>query len=198
MRYTILLGLAILIFGCTDSNPNKETMQQVKETNETQAVVQKVSTKSKSISDPGDTFPFNIDLKKADGSITNSKEVFDYADGPTIVTFWLTTCYPCKLEMAAMKQKYAKWQEEADFQIVAISTDFEKNYPNFVKMVNENNWPWESYNDVNRQFWRVMPGKLNGLPQVFVFDTEGEIVYHKRKYKPGDEDILFNKIKELQ
>lgn len=143
-------------------------------------------------------YPFEIELKKADGSIVNSSDVLDYKDGPTVVTFWLTTCYPCRLELQAMKEKFAGWQKEAKFKIVAVSTDWEKNYPAFVKMVNDNNWPWEAYNDFNRDFWEVMPGGLNGLPQVFVFDKTGEIVYHKRKYKSGDEDILFDKIKELQ
>ena len=41
-----------------------------------------------------------------------------------------------------------------------------------------------------------MPGRLNGLPQVFLLDKNGEIVYHKRKYLPGDEDKLFEAIKE--
>ena len=44
---------------------------------------------------------------------------------------------------------------------------------------------------------KVMPAGLNGLPQVFVFDKDGTIVYHKRKYKPGDEDVLFEKVKAL-
>ena len=42
-----------------------------------------------------------------------------------------------------------------------------------------------------------MPGNINGLPQVFLYDAEGNIVYHKRKYRSGDEDMLFEKIKAL-
>jgi len=43
----------------------------------------------------------------------------------------------------------------------------------------------------------VMPGALNGLPQTFIFDKNGEIAYHKRKYRGGDEKKLFAKVKEL-
>ena len=64
-------------------------------------------------------------------------------------------------------------------------------------MVNENDWPWQAANDVNREFRQIMPGKLNGLPQTFVLDKNGQIAYHKRKYRSGDEDVLFAKVKEL-
>jgi len=142
-------------------------------------------------------FPYDIDLKTVDGSLLKSNEVLKSNDKPTILLFWLTTCYPCSLEMAAIQRKYENWQKEADFELVAISTDFEKNYPKFVQRVNEKKWPWRTYNDVNREFRHVMPGGLNGLPQTFLLDKDGNIVYHKRKYSSGDEDVLFAKVKEL-
>lgn len=143
-------------------------------------------------------YPFDLKLRTADGTEVSSAEALKYEGKPTIVSFWLTTCGPCMLEYAAIKSKYAKWQEEADFKMVAISTDFPKNHQKFVDVVNKKEWPWEVYLDVDRKFWKVMPGGLNGLPQVFVYDKNGEIVYYKRKYKPGDEDTLFSKIKQLQ
>lgn len=143
------------------------------------------------------TYPFDIDLKDAKGKVHKSNDILKKNGKPTVVLFWLTTCYPCKIEMAAIQKEYEGWQKEADFNLVAISTDFSKNYPAFTKMVEEKNWPWEAYNDVNREFRNVMPGALNGLPQTFVFDKNGEIAYHKRKYRSGDEKKLFAKVKEL-
>ena len=96
-----------------------------------------------------------------------------------------------------MKKKYAGWQEEADFNFYAISTDFQKNYEKFIAQNKKHQWPWEVYHDTNREFRLVMPGALNGLPQSFILDKNGEIVYHKRKYSSGDEDVLFAKVKEL-
>ena len=141
-------------------------------------------------------FPFDIDLKKADGTIVNSSKVFN-SDKPTILLFWLTTCMPCRTEMKAIEKVYDEYAKNDDFNLIAISTDFEKNYGAFVQRVNESNWPWESYNDVNREFRVVLPGGLNGLPQSFIFDKNGEIAYHKRKYHFGDEIKLLSKAKEL-
>jgi cytochrome c biogenesis protein CcmG, thiol:disulfide interchange protein DsbE len=144
------------------------------------------------------TFPFDITLKSPDGKTINSAELFKKHKEPTVLMFWLTTCYPCRMEVAAVQQKYEQWKKDAKFRLVLISYDFPQNYDNFVKRAKEENWLWESYHDVNKEFGSVLPGELNGLPQVFVFDKKGEIAYHKRKYMTGDEDILFEKIKELQ
>jgi len=143
------------------------------------------------------TYPYDIDLKLADGQIIKSSDVLKDNGKPTVLMFWLTTCVPCRYEMKAVSEKYEGWQAEEDFNLYAISTDFSKNYESFVRMVEKNNWPWESMNDMNREFRRIMPGELNGLPQTFILDKDGQIAYHKRKYRSGDEDALFAKIKEL-
>ncbi len=142
-------------------------------------------------------YPYNIPLKSPDGEVLNSSKVFKQNGKPSVVMFWLTTCYPCGLELAAITKKFPQWQEEADFNLYAISTDFPKNSEKFTKRVKSGQWTFEAYHDYTRQFMKVMPAGLNGLPQVFVFDKDGTIVYHKRKYKPGDEDVLFEKVKEL-
>ena len=142
-------------------------------------------------------YPFNIDLKTSEGKVINSSEVLKNNGKPSVVMFWLTTCYPCGLELKAIKEKFPQWQETADFNLYAISTDFPKNAEKFVNRVKSGGWTFEAYHDFNRDFMQVMPGGLNGLPQVFVFDKAGTIVYHKRKYRPGDEDVLFEQVKAL-
>ena len=142
-------------------------------------------------------FPFEIQLKSPDGKMHNSAKLFGKHKKPTVLLFWLTTCGPCRMEVAAIQSKYAKWMEEEKFRFVLISYDFPQNYDNYTKRASNEKWPWETYHDVNREFGKVLPGELNGLPQVFVFDKDGQIAYHKRKYLSGDEDLLFAKIKSL-
>ncbi len=142
-------------------------------------------------------FPYDIDLKTTEGTLVNTSKIFQAKDKPLVVLFWLTTCYPCRMELQAIKEKYDAWQKETKFSMIALSYDFPQNYDNFVKRVKEEGWKFEAYNDVNKEFGEVLPGELNGLPQVFVFDKDGKIAYHKRKYVPGDEDVLYAKVKEL-
>ena len=39
-------------------------------------------------------------------------------------------------------------------------------------------------------FPSVMPGGLNGVPQIFVFDRDGQQVFYRRKYHAGDLEAL--------
>ena len=144
------------------------------------------------------TFPYDISLRNAKGDTLNSAKVFEKNGKPTVLMFWLTTCGPCRMELNAITEKYDGWKHQADFNFYAISTDFPKNYAQFVSRVEEGKWRFPAYHDLNREFRMVMPGELNGLPQVFVLDKNGNIAYHTRKYVPGDEDTLFEEIKKLK
>jgi len=142
-------------------------------------------------------FPYDLAFKDLNGKEMMSAEAMPKNGKPTVLLFWLTTCAPCRIEMGQIKKKYAGWKEMADFNLYAISTDFPKNHERFFKTVKEQEWGWDSYLDVNREFLKIMPGNLNGLPQTFILDKNGKIVFHKRKYRHGDEDKLFAKIMEI-
>lgn len=142
-------------------------------------------------------FPYDISLRNAEGDTLLSNEILEKNGKPTVLMFWLTTCAPCRYELKAISAKYAGWQIEADFNLYAVSMDFPRNFENFQKRVDESQWPFPAYHDTNREFRKIMPGNLNGLPQVFVLNAEGEITYHKRKYMLGDEDKLFKAVSEL-
>jgi cytochrome c biogenesis protein CcmG, thiol:disulfide interchange protein DsbE len=142
-------------------------------------------------------FPYDIPLSNQQGQLTNSAKVLSTEGKPTVVFFWMTTCGPCRAEMAAIKGKYEAWQKEAPFKMVAMSIDFPARHEAFKERVQAEGWQWEAYHDWNREFTAVMPGNLNGVPQVFLFDKEGKIVYTTRKYIGGEEDELFAKIKEM-
>lgn len=143
-------------------------------------------------------FPYDITLKAMDKTTTTSDKAFKTNGKPLIVAFWLTTCFPCRMELQAIKEKYPAWKKETDFEFLAISYDFLRNEENIYQRVKEEQWPFTALWDINKEFGSVLPGELNGLPQVFVFDKDGKLVYQKRKYMPGDEDILYAKVKELQ
>ncbi len=223
MKNIVCLFLLTLLFGCqSDRNSSSVSSEKVTATAKSASVPTGAKVVSQPVKTSRDTlkkptsirpryavnrsrpaseikgvYPYDIELKNADSKTIKSDKILADNDKPTVFLFWLTTCLPCSMEMKAIKEKYADWQKEADFNFYAISTDFEKNFPKFIQKVEENKWPWETYNDVNREFRQILPGGLNGLPQTFVLDKNGEIAYHKRKYRPGDEDVLFSKVKEL-
>ncbi len=139
-------------------------------------------------------FPYNIELLASRGvtdtSLTTSNDVLGQHLGkrPVVMIFWLTTCGPCRLELAELAKRLDGWQQQADFAFVPISFDFPKRRADFHARAAL--YPWTSYLDFNREFPVVMPGRLNGVPQIFVFDAEGRQVFHRRKYRPGDLEAL--------
>ena len=147
-------------------------------------------------SDINNQYPYDIGIRTADNDSLNTANIFADNGKPTILLFWLTTCAPCRKEMAAISAKYETWQNEIDFNMYAVSVDWPRNAEAFSQRVKQQNWPFPAYHDFNREFGKILPGRLNGLPQVFVIKN-GEIVHHKRKYLPGDEDKLFEVIRNL-
>ncbi|MCC6463219.1 MAG: TlpA family protein disulfide reductase [Saprospiraceae bacterium] len=151
----------------------------------------------------GDTlYPFNIPLLDIDSTtLSNSKDVLaipQKGKKPTVIAFWLTTCMPCHRELATYTANYAEWQKKADFRLLAISTDFPHRFRQIAQIVREKQFPFEVYWDRDRLFRSVLPGGLNGLPQVFIFDKEGKLAWHHKGFRPGDEQEVLAKILELQ
>jgi peroxiredoxin len=196
---TFFAGL--LFSACGQTNPAPSAQAQVPQQPQPVAAAAPQGSYYMDTARPSDqiekTFPYNISLRNAQGDTLNSANVFQKNGKPTVLMFWLTTCGPCRMELNAIKDKFDGWKQQADFNLYAISTDFPKNYPQFVSRVDEGNWHFPAYHDLNREFRLVMPGELNGLPQVFVLDKNGNIAYHTRKYMPGDEDALFEEIRKL-
>lgn len=151
----------------------------------------------------GDTlFPYSIPLLNIDSTQEfNSKDVLAIPKKkkkPTVIAFWLTTCMPCHRELATYTANYTEWQKQAEFRLLAISIDFPQRFRQIAEIVHEKQFPFEVYWDRDRLFRSVMPGELNGLPQVFIFDKDGKLAWHHKGFRPGDEQEVFAKIMELQ
>jgi len=146
-------------------------------------------------------FPYDVQLTASgvgeDTAATTSTDILGQNLGkrPTVMIFWLTTCAPCRLELDAISKKIDSWNEQADFAFAPISLDFERRRAQFHDRAAA--YPWESYLDEKREFPSVMPGGLNGVPQIFVFDDKGEQIFYRRKYRAGDLEALEALLVEL-
>lgn len=201
MRHTfwVIIGIAAIIGlqACSGTPPAANA--QTATTPVRQASVTPVSAPAVTApaTSTADAFPFDIELKDADGKSYSSSDVFMDNGKPTVLLFWLTTCKPCHMKLSAIKPLYPQWKEEADFNVFAISGDYSKNYDSFVQQTKTKDWDWDTYIDVNRSFRDLLPGNLNGYPQTFIFDKNGKLAYQDKRYRPGDADKLFAKIKEI-
>lgn len=123
----------------------------------------------------------------------------DLVDGktPIIISFWATTCKPCIRELDAINDAYPDWIEEADFRVVAVSTDDSRFSAQARALAEGHGWSdFTVLYDKNQEFMRAMNVTLT--PQVFVIDKDGKIVYSHTGYSPGNEEELIATILKLK
>ena len=86
--------------------------------------------------------------------------------------------------------------EEADFRVVAVSTDDSRLLAKAKSFAEGRGWG-EDYTllfDKNQDFMRAM--NVSVVPHVFVLDGTGKIVYSHTSYVPGNELELFEAVKK--
>lgn len=190
----MLLSLNLLVIsGCKQTAKPIEDVVLPATVSTSAPIVKAASTSN---ADPKN-FPFDIQLKSVKGETFNSSDIFKDNGKPTVLLFWLTTCRPCHMKLAAISPVYEQWQEEADFNLYAISGDFPNKYESFVNQTTSKGWKWDTYWDMNRAFREVLPGQLNGYPQTFIFDKDGKLAYQDKRYRAGDADKLLATIKRI-
>lgn len=136
----------------------------------------------------------SVEVRTLDGQTVDIQQ---YAqDGKiTVLSFWATWCSPCKKELDAIADLYEYWQEDYDVEIVAITIDTQRALAKVKPMVAAKGWSYTILSDANQQLQNAL--NFQTIPQTFVLDQDGQIVYSHSGYIPGDEYELEDKLKKL-
>ena len=113
----------------------------------------------------------------------------------TIISFWATWCAPCKRELDAISELYPTWSTEYNTKLVAITIDNARALTQVKPLIEEKGWEFDVLVDSKQELQQAL--NFQAIPQTFVVDTEGNIVYQHEGYAPGDEYELENVIKKL-
>lgn len=122
----------------------------------------------------------------------------DWVDGrtPYVVSFWFVTCQHCLEEMDAITEVFEEWNARKPFRFIAVCIDDSRSLSRARALVRARGWDYFSFCfDTNRELYRAM--KVTSCPYVVLFDKNGRQVYSHLGYTPGDEEALFQRIKEL-
>ncbi|HCY46162.1 MAG TPA: alkyl hydroperoxide reductase [Flavobacteriales bacterium] len=136
----------------------------------------------------------SVKLKDLDGNSVNTAELSN--DGkPMVISFWATWCAPCKKELNAIHEVYEDWQDETGVKVIAVSIDDARSATRVKPYVDAQGWDFEVLMDTNGDFKRSL--NVNNVPQTFLIDGSGEIVWTHSGYSPGDEYELLEEIEKL-
>ena len=137
----------------------------------------------------------SVTVENVKGEAFNTKELLNEGT-PMIVSFWSTSCKPCIRELDAIYDALPDWKEEADFRVVAVSTDDSRVLAKAKSFAQGRGWGevLQLLFDKNQDFMRAM--NVSVVPHVFVVDAAGKIIYSHTSYVPGNEVELFKAIKK--
>ena len=137
----------------------------------------------------------SVTVEDVKGEAFNTKTLLKEGK-PMIISFWSTSCKPCIRELDAIYDALPDWLEEADFRVVAVSTDDSRLLAKAKSFAEGRGWG-EEYTllfDKNQDFMRAM--NVSVVPHVFVVDAKGKVIYSHTSYVPGNELELFEAIKK--
>ena len=131
----------------------------------------------------------DLDMKKvSSGDFANDGK-------PIIISFWATWCKPCIQELLAIQDNYEELVEQTGAKLIAISIDDARNAAKVRPFTEGRGWEYEIYLDVNQDFKRAL--NVNNVPHTFVLDGNREIVWDHNSYSPGDEEHLFEVVRNV-
>lgn len=138
----------------------------------------------------------SVNVENTQGDVFNTGALVD-GKTPMIISFWATTCKPCLRELDAISEQMPDWLDEAEFRVVAVSTDDNRFTAKARSLAEGRGWDdFIVLYDKNQEFMRAMNVTLT--PQVYVADADGKIVYSHTGYTPGSEHELLEAIKKLK
>lgn len=136
-----------------------------------------------------------VNIKTIDGKSVNTSD-YTSKGKITIVSFWATWCTPCKRELDAFNELYPEWKEKYDIQLLAITIDDARGLTKVPATIKSKGWEFTVLADTKQELQQTL--NFQTIPQTFLLNQKGEIVYSHNGYSPGDEVKLETKIKALK
>ncbi|HUR30364.1 MAG TPA: TlpA disulfide reductase family protein [Saprospiraceae bacterium] len=136
----------------------------------------------------------NITISDLQGKPVNIQEITG-GGKITVLSFWATWCAPCKRELDAIAELYPVWSTEYNTKLVAITIDNARALTQVKPLIQEKGWEFEVLSDSKQELQQAL--NFQAIPQTFVVDAEGNIVYQHEGYTPGDEYELEKVLKGL-
>ena len=135
----------------------------------------------------------SAELQDAGGAKVATASLIDHRT-PFVISLWITTCKPCLMELDATAEALIDWDGAEPPRIYAVSIDDSRSLQRAIALSKGRDWDGiTTLFDPNGNLRRAL--NVNAVPQVFLYDKDGELVYTHIGYRPGDEQELLNRLK---
>ena len=99
----------------------------------------------------------SVKVENTKGAQVNTSSLVNHKT-PMIISFWATTCKPCIRELDAINEQLPDWLEEANFRVVAVSTDDSRSTAKARALAEGHGWDdFIMLYDKNQEFMRYNP-----------------------------------------
>jgi cytochrome c biogenesis protein CcmG/thiol:disulfide interchange protein DsbE len=115
-------------------------------------------------------------------------------DGPVFMSFWALWCKMCIKELDALKPFYEEF-DSLGVQMIAISVDKSRQVPKVKPFASSHKWKYVVVldpDDILRDLYHVQ-----AMPSSFIINQERKIIFKHMGYKPGDEEIVVETMRDL-
>ncbi|UCF70466.1 MAG: TlpA family protein disulfide reductase [candidate division WOR-3 bacterium] len=131
-------------------------------------------------------------LEDVDGEIVNLDELLE--KGPVMMSFWALWCKMCIKELDGLKP-YAEEFDSLNITLLAISQDKTRSVPKVKPFATSHKWTYRIVLDPENMMRDLY--NVQAMPTFFIIDQNRKIVFTHQGYKPGDEEIIIAKVREL-
>ncbi|PKG42845.1 TlpA family protein disulfide reductase [Psychroflexus sp. MES1-P1E] len=136
----------------------------------------------------------NLIVKDLQNKPVHINKDFNEVDKIYIFSFWATWCAPCISELEAINEHYAKWSEELNMELIAVSTDDSRTQRRVRPLLNGKNWPYQVLMDTNQDLKRAL--SIVNIPYMVVVKNQKiELIFNG--YTQGAEEKLYQSLKTL-
>ncbi len=114
--------------------------------------------------------------------------------GPVFMTFWALWCKMCIKELDALKPYFDEF-DSLGVNLLAISQDKARAVPKVKPYALSHKWKYVVVLDpdnIMRDLYHVQ-----AMPTSFIINQDKKIVFTHMGYKPGDEEIIIEKMRDL-
>lgn len=134
----------------------------------------------------------SFQLEDVDGNMVNLDSLLE--KGPVLMSFWALWCKMCIKELDALRP-YAAEFDSLNITLLAISQDKTRSVPKVKPFATSHKWTYQVVLDPENMMRELY--NVQAMPTFFIIDQNKKITFTHQGYKPGDEELIITKVREL-